>query len=374
MEVNPNVRFHWMLPKGGEVAMKTAQETNRVLTTLSTSPAALPDMEGWVKFARCAEESGIESVLLSFSRYEPDTILIACAVGQATTKLKFIVAYRMGLMQPTTFVQQINTLSGLIGGRVALNVVAGSSTAEQHGYGDFLDHDERYARAEEFLTICRALWSRNGEVDFAGKYCRVERARLNTPFLAPDRTAPEIYVSGHSEQAQGLALTCGSSWLRLIDTPEKLDPLVSRFREQGIEVSLRLCVICRSTHEEAVRAARAMLPDEEISRQERNILSSSDSQTLKQALAAAADVGWLNRNLWAWLVPYYGSSAMTLLGSPEDLAESFLEYKRIGITQFIISGWPKLDEMILFGREVLPLVRKAEASSRNLAIAQEPNG
>ena len=57
--------------------MKTAQETNRVLTTRSTSPAALPDMEGWARFARSAEESGIESVLLSFSRYEPDTILIA---------------------------------------------------------------------------------------------------------------------------------------------------------------------------------------------------------------------------------------------------------------------------------------------------------
>src|SRR5215831_20174004 len=101
--MDTNLRFHWMLPKGGEVGMKTAQETNRVLTTLSSSPAAMPDMKGWVKFARCAEESGIESVLLSFSRYEPDTILIACAVGQVTSKLTFIVAYRMGLMQPTTF-------------------------------------------------------------------------------------------------------------------------------------------------------------------------------------------------------------------------------------------------------------------------------
>ena len=135
---------------------------------------------------------------------------------------------------------------------------------------------------------------------------------------------------------------------------------MSRFRERGVEVCLRLCVICRPTHEEAVRAAEAMLPDEEIGKQERAILTSSDSQTLKQALAAADDVGWLNRNLWAGLVPYYGSSAMTLLGSPEDLAESFLEYKRIGVTQFIISGWPKLDEMLIFGREVLPLVRKAE--------------
>ena len=148
--------------------MKTAQETSRVATTKASSPAALPDMQGWARFARCAEDAGIESVLLSFSRYEPDTMLVACAVGQVTAKLKFIVAYRMGLMQPATFVQQINTLSGLIDGRVSLNVVAGSSAAEQRGYGDFLDHDERYARAEEFLTVFRAFWTNDGDVMFTG--------------------------------------------------------------------------------------------------------------------------------------------------------------------------------------------------------------
>ena len=63
-----------------------------------------------------------------------------------------------GLIQPAPFVQQINTLSGLIGGRVALNIVAGSSTAEQRGYGDFLEHDDRYARAEEFLHVCKSFW------------------------------------------------------------------------------------------------------------------------------------------------------------------------------------------------------------------------
>ena len=103
-----------------------------------------------------------------------------------------------------------------------------------------------------------------------------------------------------------------------------------------------------------------MLPGEEIGRQERGILTRSDSQTLKQALAAADEVGWLNDYLWAGLVPYYGSSAMTLVGSPAELAQAFLEYKRVGVTQFIISGWPKLDEMLIFGREVLPLVRAAE--------------
>jgi alkanesulfonate monooxygenase len=357
-----SLRFHWMFPKGGEVDMKTVQETSRVATTKSSSPAALPDMDGWVRFSRAAEEAGIESVLLSFSRYEPDTFLISCAVGGATSKLKFIAAYRTGFMQPAMFVQQINTLSGLIGGRVALNIVAGSSTVEQRGYGDFLEHDERYARADEYLAICRSFWRSEREVDFNGKYCRVEQGVVLTPFLAPDRSDPEIYISGHSEQAKHLALTRGSCWVRLIDTPEKLSSLVAHFREHGVEVCLRLCVICRPTRQDAIEAARSMLPDEDTGRQERGILSGSDSQTLKQALAAADNIGWLNDNLWAGLVPYYGSSAMTLLGSPEELAGIFLEYGRIGVTQFIISGWPKLEEMRIFGREVLPLVRRAEGS------------
>ncbi|MEA2490116.1 MAG: alkanesulfonate monooxygenase, partial [Acidobacteriota bacterium] len=340
-----SLRFHWMFPKGGEVGMKTAQETSRVLTTKSASPAALPDIAGWSRFATAAEESGIESVLLSFSRYEPDTLLIACAMGQVTEKLKFIVAYRSGLMQPTTFVQQINTLSGLIEGRVAVNVVAGSSTAEQRGYGDFLEHDERYARAEEFLGICHAFWNNGGGVDFAGQYYRVEGGKLHTPYQAPDRNAPEIYVSGHSEQAERLALSQASAWLRLIDTPEKLQPIAARVREQGKELCLRLCVICRPTREEALAAAQAMLPDDDIAKQERGILTRSDSQTLKQALAAADEVGWLNHSLYAGLVPYYGSSSITLVGSPQELADAFLAYKAIGITQFIIAGWPKLDEM-----------------------------
>ena len=88
--------------------------------------------------------------------------------------------------------------------------------------------------------------------------------------------------------------------------------LVARSREHGIELCLRLCVICRPTREEAIAAARAMLPDEETEKQERRILSSSESQTLKQALAVADEVGWMNQNLWAGLVPFYGSSSITL--------------------------------------------------------------
>jgi alkanesulfonate monooxygenase len=343
-----------MFPKGGEVGMKTAQETSRVLTTKSTSPAALPDMEGWIKFARRAEEAGIESVLLSFSRYEPDTILVACAVGLATERLKFIVAYRSGLMQPATFVQQVNTLSALIDGRVALNIVAGSSASEQRGYGDFLEHDERYARAEEFLAVCRAFW-RGDEVDFDGRHYRVEKGRLHTPFVAPERKEPEVYVSGHSEASERLACSYGSCWLRVIDTPEKLRASVERAR--GIGVCLRLALVCRPTREEAFAVAESLLPED---REESITRLKDDSQMYKEGKSLKGDDYWLNRSLWAGLVPYYGPVWTTLLGTPRELAEAFLAYKRIGVGEFIISGWPEIEEAETFGREVLPLVREAE--------------
>jgi alkanesulfonate monooxygenase len=120
-------------------------------------------------------------------------------------------------------------------------------------------------------------------------------------------------------------------------------------------------VICRETHDDAVAAMEALKPAEEIERQERAILESSDSKTLHDALAAADDRGWMNRNLYAGLVPYYGSSCITLIGSPDELAQQFIEYKNIGVTQFIIAGWPKLDEMVRFGRDVIPRVRQKEA-------------
>jgi alkanesulfonate monooxygenase len=357
-----NLRFHWMLPKGGEVAVDTSQTAQeaaryRIESTLSTSPAPRPDMEGWGHFARHAEEAGIDSVLISFSRYEPDPFMVSCALGQATKKLKFIIAYRSGLMQPTTFVQQINTLSALIDGRVALNMVAGSSTAEQHGYGDFLGHDERYARAEEFLTVCHSFWRGEAEVDFDGKYYQIEKGKLHTPFVAPDRTSPEIYISGHSEPSERLACSQGSCWLRVIDAPEKLKGAVARIRACGIGVCLRLALICRRTREEAVSVAESLLPED---REESTTRLKDDSQMYREGKGVTSDACWLSRSLWAGLVPYYGPVWTTLLGTSKELAEAFLAYKKIGVNEFIISGWPELDEVDIFGQEVVPLVREAE--------------
>ena len=87
-----------------------------------------------------------------------------------------------------------------------------------------------------------------------------------------------------------------------------------------------------------------------------------DSQMYREA-SAVEDRGnnWLTRSLWTGLVPYYGPVWTALVGTPEEIAAALLDYKRIGVTQFIMSGWPELDTVVTFGRDVLPLVREAEA-------------
>jgi alkanesulfonate monooxygenase len=355
------LRFHWMLPQAGEAAMKTpeAAARYRVEKVLEHSPASRPDMEGWERFAHAAEQAGIESLLISFSRHEPDPILIGCALGRTVKKLKFIVAYRSGLMKPTLFVQQFNTLSTLIKGRVAMNLVAGSSHAEQHAYGDFLEHDDRYARAEEFLEVCHSIWrDRSARINFKGRFYRVENGHIPTPFEGGNRITPEIYISGHSKAAENLALSRGSCWLRCAEAPDTLAPIVARSRLSGVEVGLRLCVLCRPTRSEAVRVAESLIPHCEIGMRGIGREQRDDSTMYRQS--AHLNDSWIGPSLWTGLVSLCGPVWATLIGTPQEIASVLLDYKRIGISQFIMSGWPEIEEVARFGKEVLPLVREGE--------------
>ena len=91
-------------------------------------------------------------------------------------------------------------------------------------------------------------------------YYRVVGGRLTTPFVAPGRREPEVYVSGHSASAERVALSQGSCLLRVADAPEKLRATVEESRAHGVEVCLRMCVICRPTREEALTVAESLLP------------------------------------------------------------------------------------------------------------------
>lgn len=347
------LRFHWRLIQGGDMTEKIAHD--RV-----ASEAAVPEIATQMAFCRDAELLGIDSVLVDIGVGKPDPMLLAMVLATATDRLKFMVAHRPGLMSPTLFVQQVNTFSTLASGRITLNFVAGHSQAEQLNYGDNLPHDERYERLREYVTICRRLWAGETTVDFAGRHYRIEAGRVRTPFIAPDRQAPEVYLGGGSRSAREVASELADCWLRFGDTVENVARESAPVLDNGSEVGLRIACITRSTRFEAVNVARALLEPCELRRRESEaaFVKGSDSESIRHVYELG-ESEWLGGSLWAGAVRALGATSIALVGTPNDVADGILGFRQAGVSQFILHGWPKWEEMRIFCREVLPLLKSS---------------
>ncbi len=349
------LRFHWSLSSAGDKFRGSKPRS---------AQAGIFNQAALLEFCRQAEACGIESLLTAFGFHRPDPIVLAAAMGMVTEKIKFMVAVRSGIFSTTAFVQQVNTVSAFLNGRICLNVVAGHTPAEQRFYGDFLEHDQRYKRADEFLTVCRAFWRGEEEVNFAGSYYKIEKGKLNTPFVSTERSAPEIYLGGNSELAEALAMKHADCLWRMPDTPEVLAGRIAPILAKRVEVGLLVSIIARPTHEEAIAAASAMIGalGDKPRRTHEEFAQRSDSVAFTSVLkmAESRESEWRTPYLWTGAVPYLGAPAIALVGSAEEIAAGIMEYKRIGISQFLFMGWPDLDEMSFFSKSVLPLVRKLE--------------
>jgi len=355
------MRFHWRLLQGGERGV-----SSRSLGATSAA-TGLPDLEHQIAQCRTAEQLGIDGMLVDVGIDNPDPILLCTAIGMATQRIGMIVAMRSGMIHPTIFTQQINTLSALIGGdRILLNIVAGDSPTEQRIYGDDQDHDQRYARTEEFLAICRGFWQGTGPFDYRGRFYRVEQARLNTPYRGEHRDHPLMFVAGGSEPCRALSISQGSCWMTLADAPDEIAGKAKPIVTAGKEVGIRVSIITRPTRDEALDAARSLVADQDPSRVEKqteaDFVGGSDSVSIR-AHYALAEREWLTRTLWMGAVRSHGAAAVCLVGSYDEVAAALMDYRRIGVTHFILSGWPKRDEMVRFGSEVIPRVRSLEASA-----------
>lgn len=355
------LRFHWSLSQVGD-KFRRANATTEMKGLLGLEPQ--------IEFSRAAEESGIESLLMAFGFTRPDPMTLSAALGMVTEKIKFMVACRPGVTSPTAFVQQINTLSALTNGRVCINIVTGHSPHELRYYGDFLEHDQRYERTDEFLTVCRSFWRRDGEVNFQGKHYTIEGGRLNTPFVSSKEASPEIYLGGNSDTAERLAVRHANCLWRFADTPQNLEHRVPSIVSSGIEVGLLVSILARPTREQARHDAFSMIQAVSARSQQfgKEFAQKTDSVAYRSTLELAEKnkTEWLTPWLWTGAIPYLGSPAIALVGSFEDIASAILEYKKVGVSQFLFMGWPDLDEMVSFGKSVLPLIRRKEEEAASL--------
>ncbi|MFG2556139.1 LLM class flavin-dependent oxidoreductase [Streptomyces sp. NPDC048581] len=353
-----SLTFHWFLPTNGD--------SRHVVGGGHGTPATVsgrdrpPTVAYLSQIARAAEDLGFVGALTPTGAWCEDAWLTTAMVAQHTERLKFLVAFRPGFVSPTLAAQMASTFQRQTGGRLLLNVVTGGEGHEQRAYGDFLDKDDRYRRTGEFLQIVRGLWE-GATVDLVGEHLQVEDAKLAR---VPD-PVPEVYFGGSSPIAGEIAARHVDVYLTWGEPPaavaEKIAWIRALAEKEGrsVRFGIRLHVITRDTAEQAWAEARRLLAgfDTETVRAVQAGLARSESEGQQRMLAlhgGSSDELEIYPNLWAGIGLVRGGAGTALVGSHDEVAERIAEYHRLGIDEFVLSGYPHLEEAYWFGEGVLP--------------------
>ena len=350
------VVLHWFLPTSGD--------SRTVVPFGPDGHQRPPTLDYLAQIARAADDLGYTGVLTPTGTWCEDSWLVTAALLRETKRLKFLVAFRPNSISPTLAAQKAATYQRISGGRLLLNIVTGGDDTEQRRFGDWLDHDERYDRTDEFLSVLRGALS-GRPFDFEGRYFHVAGATVNR---AP-QPIPQLYFGGASDAAEVVAAKHVDVYLAWGEPPEMVAPRLARMRQLAAEhgrtlrFGIRLHVITRDRAKDAWAETERFLED----------LDPALVKASQAALAKSASVGQkrmvslhsgsrddlvIAPNLWAGIGLVRGGAGTALVGSHEEVADRIEEYHRLGFDEFILSGHPHLEEAYWFGEGVMPILRR----------------
>lgn len=335
------------------------------------------------KLARIAEDAGFEYAL-SQTRYaasygadkQHEATSFSLALLAATEKLKVIAAVHPGMWHPGVLAKFIITADHISNGRAAVNIVSGWLKDEFVGFGlDWLDHDERYVRTEEFIRVLRGLWTEQGYSQ-AGTYYDIRNFTLSpAPVDVPGRPHPEVFFGGNSTAAQATAGRVADWYFSNGKDLEGFKENIAGVQAAGAEAGRRPryglngFVIARDSEKEARDTLR-------------EIVDKAHRPAVEGFRAAVQEAGASTKDgkgMWADstfedLVQYNDGFKTRLIGTPEQIAERIVEYKKIGVNLFLTCYLHFQEEVAAFGTDILPIVRELEAdAARKAGVDFDPD-
>jgi len=336
-----------------------------------TALLGVPDLERVSSWEHClaivleAERQGFDSILLP-SGYELgiDSVAFAAAAASVTTKIRLLLAVRIGEMWPPQLARQLATIDQIAAGRLDVNIISSPLP------GELLESAARYARTEEAMAILAALLS-GDPVNHHGVTYDLE---VEPPRITRDRARrPPFYFGGLSEEALGVAARASDVYLMWPDTLDRVETLVAdmkgRARAVGrtIRFGYRVHVVVRETEFEARAAATHLLsalePDVGEQFRARSLDAASTGVARQSGLRDLADdEGYVDGNLFTGIGRARSGCGAAIVGNPEQVVAYLRELERRGIDAVILSGYPHIDEAKQFGELVLAQLDHAPIS------------
>ncbi|WP_404294353.1 LLM class flavin-dependent oxidoreductase (plasmid) [Microvirga sp. RSM25] len=334
------------------------------------------------RHVRAAEDAGIDRLLIGQFAQWPDNNQIAAYVFSQTERIGALLAHRPGLMQPTLGARQLATLDQFSGGRLWVHIITGGSDLDQARDGDFLTHDERYERTDEYLTVLRKVWESEEPFDHEGRFYKFRGAFSQVkPFQRP---RIPISFGGSSDAAIAVAgkhADIYALWGEPLDgakeTIQKVKAAAIANGRQASDVSFTLAfrTIVADTEAKAWGKAAEILEKvkAQVGRAGGNgerLPTNVGSVRLREA-ATRGKV--LDKRLWTEVAEASGAggNSTALVGTPEQVAEAILDYYDIGISNFLVRGFYPTADTVTYGRDVVPLVKAGidQREARKVAAA-----
>ncbi len=345
---------HWFLPTGGD---------SRDVMPGIDSVSRAPDVGYLAQIAQACEGLGFDGLLTPCGTGCEDAWITTAALLAVTRRIKFLVAFRPTLLTPTLAAQMASTYQRVSGGRLLVNIVTGAEQSELARFGVWDDKETRYERTGEFLAIMRAAWA-DDPIDFDGQHYKVSGA---TTRIAP-KPVPRIYFGGASDAAERVAAEHVDVYLVWGEPPDLLTPRIAKMRqlarERSREVTLgvRFHVIARPTSEQAWQVADELLAGMSPEAITAAQIDFAKTQSVGQARMAALHKGddsdlVVYPNIWAGIGLVRGGVGTAIVGNYEEVADRICEYRELGFDEFILSGYPHLEEAYWFGEGVMPILR-----------------
>jgi alkanesulfonate monooxygenase len=329
------------------------------------------------RVSKAHEAGGFDRVLIGYGSTMPDGWVVAGHILSRTERLNVLIAHRPGFVQPTVAARKAATLDQLTGGgRVALHIVSGGNEADLKRDGDFLDHDARYRRSAEFITVLRQTWASTTPFDYEGEFYRFEGA-FSAVKPVTEAGIP-VFFGGSSKAAIEVGARLADVYAVFGEPLVALQTFFSEVRaaaalvrrEPAFSVSLR--IILADTEEAAWARAEDIAAKTEKHLPAavgvfREVQTSSVARKRLLQHADRADVH--DERLWTKVTSLTrtGGNTTALVGTPRQVADSMLRYYDAGANRFLIRGFDPYEDVVEYGEKLIPLLRQGVAERQALA-------